>query len=108
MSVFRHTAPWRLRGLAGTALTVAAVLATANLGLVLELAPALLLVGLALAGWMPGEERLVRAMRRRRGVLRPRRTAVATPRRRSPDVVVPGRVGASTVALRGPPRALLV
>jgi hypothetical protein len=106
VSAFRDTRSRRLTALVGAALAVVAVVLTANLALALELLPAILLLGLALAGWMPGEARLVRAMRRRRAAARPRRSPASTPRRGSLVALVRDRIGASSVALRGPPRAL--
>ncbi|MDO9407098.1 hypothetical protein, partial [Patulibacter sp.] len=72
----RHTVRRRLMAVAGTVLLLAA-LALVDAALALELAPAGLLVALAVAGWMPGEERLVRAMRRRRPAPRRRRSVLA-------------------------------
>jgi hypothetical protein len=70
-------------------------------GVALELAPALGLLALVALGWMPGEERLVRAMRRRVLRLAGRPPVV---RLRGPRVVlVASRAGAGPRADRGPP-----
>jgi hypothetical protein len=93
-----------LRAALATVVVLAAV-ACADATLALELLPAVLLVALAVVGWMPGEDRLVRAMRRRRAAPRVRRPIVAA--RPIPRVpVLRGRLGASAVALRGPPSVL--
>lgn len=95
-----------LRTALATVLVLAAV-ASADVALALELLPAVVLVALAVLGWMPGEERLVRAMRRRRAAPRTRRPAAGAVRRGALRVpVARGRLGASSVALRGPPRAV--
>ncbi|CAB4910720.1 unannotated protein [freshwater metagenome] len=92
----------RLLAVAGTALLLAAI-ALADAALALELAPAGLLVALAAAGWMPGEERLVRAMRRRRSPApRPRPVALLL---RGPQVLLArGRRATAGGGVRGPPR----
>lgn len=97
----RHT-PGRLALLAGAA-GLAVLLVLFDRGVALELAPALALVALVALGWMPGEARLVRAMRRRVVRLTGRPPVV---RLRGPRVVlVAGRAGAGPRADRGPPAA---
>jgi hypothetical protein len=101
VSASRPAARRRLWAVAATVLLLAA-LAVADPSLALELAPGAVLVALASLGWMPGEARLVRAMRRRRPAPWRRRAAALV--RRGPRVLrALGRRSASSIAVRGPP-----
>ncbi|WP_022926958.1 hypothetical protein [Patulibacter americanus] len=96
----RHTTRRRVAILVA-ALGLLALLVVLDRGVALELAPALGLLALVALGWMPGEERLVRAMRRRVRRLTGRPPVV---RLRGPRVArVVGRAGSGPRADRGPP-----
>jgi hypothetical protein len=106
LSGTRHTTLRLAAALGGVALLLGLAV-VAGTQLALELAPALLLLGLVAVGWMPGEDRLVRAIRRRRPA-----------RRRGPAPIVrlrgPRRQGGGGRTLvgvrttRGPPAPLAV
>jgi hypothetical protein len=96
----RHTTRRRVATLVA-ALGLLALLLVLDRAVALELAPALGLLALVALGWMPGEERLVRAMRRRVRRLTGRPPVV---RLRGPRVALAvGRAGSGRRADRGPP-----
>lgn len=96
----RHTTRRRVATLVA-AVGLLALLAVVDGTVALELAPALGLLVLVALGWMPGEDRLVRAMRRRVRRLTGRPPVV---RLRGPRVApVAGRAGSGPRADRGPP-----
>jgi hypothetical protein len=96
----RHTTRRRVAILVA-ALGLLALLLVVGGTVALELAPALGLLALVAFGWMPGEDRLVRAMRRR---LRPLAGRPPVVRLRSPRVAIAvGRAGSGPRADRGPP-----
>jgi hypothetical protein len=96
----RHTTRRRVATLVA-ALGLLALLLVLDRTVALELAPALGLLALVAFGWMPGEDRLVRAMRRRARRLAGRPPVV---RLRGPRVALAlGRGDSGPRADRGPP-----
>lgn len=101
----RHSTLRRAAVLGG-ALVLLAALLLAGGALALELLPAVALVALAAAGWLPGEARIVRALARR-GDRRPGGPAPLVRLRGPRHAGDRGRRLARGRSTRGPPLALV-